>query len=88
MVYFENTCRDKSNNIPYINIYMYILVEKYDQSMSNVLITWNPFPSSHALFVQPSLIFSFKSDWFIKGKCIVYKRVKKMNEWLKLMLDG
>jgi hypothetical protein len=35
IVYFENTRRDKSNNISYADICMYITVEKYDQSMSN-----------------------------------------------------
>jgi len=30
--YFENTHRDKSNDILYDIIYLYILVEKYDQS--------------------------------------------------------
>jgi hypothetical protein len=29
MIYFKNTPRDKSNNISYVDIYMYILVEKY-----------------------------------------------------------
>jgi hypothetical protein len=36
IVYFENTIRDKSNNISYVNICIYyILVEKYGQSKSN-----------------------------------------------------
>jgi hypothetical protein len=35
IVYFKNTRRDKSNNISYANICMYILVEKYGQSWSN-----------------------------------------------------
>jgi hypothetical protein len=35
MVYFESTRRDKSNNISFINIYMYILIGKYGQSRSH-----------------------------------------------------
>jgi VanZ family protein len=35
IIYFENTRRDKSNNISYTNICMYTLVEKYSQSRSN-----------------------------------------------------
>jgi hypothetical protein len=34
IVYFENTSVDKSNNISYANICMYILIEKNDQSRS------------------------------------------------------
>jgi hypothetical protein len=34
MVYFENTHRDKSNNISCTNICMYISKEKYGQSKS------------------------------------------------------
>jgi hypothetical protein len=36
MLYFESTRRDKSNNIPYANICIYILVEKYGQ-MNSIL---------------------------------------------------
>jgi hypothetical protein len=36
IVYFENTYRDKSNNISFDNIYMYILVEKYGQNKSYI----------------------------------------------------
>jgi hypothetical protein len=34
MVYFENVHQDKSNNILYANILMYILKEKDDQNRS------------------------------------------------------
>jgi hypothetical protein len=34
MVYFENVHQDKSNNILYVNILMYILKEKDDQNRS------------------------------------------------------
>jgi hypothetical protein len=32
IIYFKNTHRDNLNNISYINICMYILVEKYGQN--------------------------------------------------------
>jgi hypothetical protein len=65
IIYFKNTYRDKSNNISFVNICMYILIEKYGQNRAYEYyikskldhLVWNGWNILKNLLVQRLYIF-------------------------------